>query len=146
MLRRFSICGMALSILVAASDACMATGAVAVGQPADITKDGVAIFTHVGAKNAEIAKQKALAGCKDLRDASTTSRALCKIVATFDNQCVAEALDPQDGTPGFGWAMSGNSKTASKEALANCRDTAGPDRQDACTINDNSLVCDGSAR
>lgn len=146
MLYRFSICGMALSILVATSDACMATGAVAVGQPADIAKDGVAIYTHVGAKTAEIAKQKALAGCRDLQGASATSRALCKIVATFDNQCVAQALDPQDGTPGFGWAMAGNSKTASKEALANCRDTAGPDRQDACVINDKSLWCDGSAR
>jgi len=125
---------------------CMAAGAVAVGEPADISQDGVAIFTYVRAKNAGEAKEKAMAGCKSLPNASTTSKALCKIVATFENQCVAQALDPQSGTPGFGWALARNSAQAREQALSNCRDTAGPTRQDACVVGPQDLWCDGSAK
>ena len=113
---------------------------------ADISKDGVAIFTYVRGENSSIAKEKALAGCKALPNASSTSKALCKIVATFEDQCVAEALDPQDGTPGFGWAMARNSKQAKEQALSNRRDTAGPTRKDACVVSERSLWCDGSAK
>jgi hypothetical protein len=124
----------------------MAAGAVALGQPSDIAKDGVAIFTFVKASSAELAKKEALAGCKALQGASDTSKALCKIVATFENQCVAESLDPKSGTPGFGWAMARNSRLAKEQALSNCRDTAGPKRQDACVIGPRDLWCDGSAK
>jgi hypothetical protein len=134
------------SIFMLASASCLAAGAVAVGLPADISKDGVAIFTYVNADSSGKAKQKALAGCKDLQSASATSRALCKIAATFENQCVAQALDPQNGTPGFGWAMARNSKSAKEQALSNCRDTAGADRQDACVVGEKDLWCDGSAK
>jgi len=125
---------------------CLAAGAVAVGEPSDIAKDGVAIFTFVNGKNAGEAKGKAMAGCKNLPTASSTSKALCKIVATFENQCVADALDPQSGTPGFGWAMARNSKQAKEQALSNCRDTAGPTRQDARVVGPRDLWCDGSAK
>lgn len=135
-----------LSIFMLPIAPCMAAGAVAVGEPAEIAKDGVAIFTHVNADSSGEAKKKALAGCKNLQSASQTSRALCKIVATFENQCVAQALDPQNGTPGFGWAMARNSRSAKQQALSNCRDTAGADRQDACVVGDTDLWCDGSAR
>ena len=127
-------------------DHCRAAGALAVGQPSDIAKDGVAIFTQVGSKDADEAKKNALAGCKNLANASQTSKDLCKIVATFRNQCVAAALDPQDGTPGFAWAMAPNSKEARENAVSNCRDTAGPTRQDACVVRPRSLWCDGSAK
>jgi hypothetical protein len=126
----------ALTISLMANGHGMAAGAVAVGQPADVSKDGIAIFTHVKANSAAEAKEKALAGCKSLPNSSETSKALCKIVATFENQCVAEALDPQNGTPGFGWA----------QALSNCRDTAGPTRQDKCVVGSDGLWCDGSAK
>jgi hypothetical protein len=107
MLYRIMVGAMALSMTASAlwlmaDDLCMAAGAVALGEPADIAKDGVAIFTQVNAANAKIAKERALAGCKALPNSSNTSKALCKIVATFENQCVAQALDPQNGTPGFG--------------------------------------------
>jgi Domain of unknown function (DUF4189) len=127
MLYRIMIGAMALSITalalcLMANDRCMAAGAVALGEPADIAKDGVAIFTQVNAANAKRAKELALAGCKALPNSSDTSKALCKIVATFENQCVAQALDPQNGTPGFGWAMAPNSKQAAEQALSNCRE------------------------
>lgn len=136
----------ALTLCLTVNGRCMAAGAVAVGEPADISKDGVAIFTHVNAENSNSAKQKALAGCKGLPNASDTSKALCKIVATFEDQCVAQALDPQSGTPGFGWAMARNSRLAREQALSNCRDTAGPTRKDACVVGKMDLWCDGSAK
>jgi hypothetical protein len=136
----------ALTLCFAVNDRCMAAGAVALGEPADISKDGVAIFTYVRANNSAEAEEKAMTGCKALPNASSTSKALCKIVATFEDQCVAQALDPQDGTPGFGWAMARNSKQAKEQALSNCRDTAGPTRKDACVVSERALWCDGSAK
>jgi uncharacterized protein DUF4189 len=136
----------ALAICLMANGRCMADGAVALGLPSDIAKDGVAIYTFVNADSPELAKQSAMAGCKGLQQASNTSRALCNIVAVFKNQCVAEAMDPKDGTPGFGWAMAGNSTSAREQALSKCRDTAGPTRQDACVVLPRGLWCDGSAK
>jgi uncharacterized protein DUF4189 len=136
----------ALAMCAAVNGCCMAAGAVALGQPADISKDGVAIYTFVNASNAEAAKKSALDGCKGLPSASATSKALCKIVATFENQCVAESLDPESGTPGFGWAMARNSRVAKEQALSNCRDTAGPTRQSFCVVQARALWCDGSAK
>jgi predicted dinucleotide-binding enzyme len=138
--------GTTLMLSLAMAGHGLAAGAVAVGEPADISQDGVAIYTFVNAPNAETAKARALEGCKGLQNASQTSRSLCKVVASFENQCVAEALDPQDGTPGFGWAMAGNSQEAKRQALSNCRDTAGPTRQDACIVDTKGLWCDGRAK
>ena len=146
MLYRVMIGATALTIGLMATGRCMAAGAVASGVPAEIAKDGVAIFTFVNAASAEIAKQKALEGCRSLPSASSTSRALCKVVATFVNQCVAESIDPESGTPGFGWAMAPNSRAARDQALSNCRDTAGPTRQDKCVVEARALWCDGSAK
>jgi hypothetical protein len=146
MLYRIMIGATALTLCLMVNGRCMAAGAVALGQPSDIAKDGVAIFTHVNASSMESAKQKALAGCKAMQDASSTSRALCKIIATFENQCVAESIDPDSGTPGFGWAMARNSKVAREQALSNCRGTAGPTRQNACVVEARALWCDGTAK
>ena len=146
MLYRMMVGASALIMCLTVNGRCMAAGAVALGQPSDIAKDGVAIFTFVRAASAELAKEKAMAGCKNLSTASTTSRALCKIVATFENQCVAESIDPESGTPGFGWAMARNSQLAREQALSNCRGTAGPTRQNACVVQAQALWCDGSAK
>jgi hypothetical protein len=143
---RMTIGATALALCLAANGRCMAAGAVASGVPADIAKDGVAIFTFVNAASAELAKQKALEGCRSLPSASSTSKALCKVVATFVNQCVAESIDPESGTPGFGWAMAPHSRAARDQALSNCRDTAGPTRQDKCVVEARALWCDGSAK
>jgi hypothetical protein len=146
MLHRMMIGATALAICLMANGPCMAAGSVALGQPADIAKDGVAIYTFVNAPTPENAKEMALAGCKSMTNASDTSKSLCKIVATFENQCVAESLDPVSGTPGFGWAMARDSNTSREQALSNCRDTAGPTRQEACVVESRALWCDGSAR
>ena len=147
MLYRMVIGATALAICLMVNGRCMAAGAVALGQPSDVAKDGVAIYTNVNSPTPERAKERAMAGCKSLPNASDTAKSLCKIAATFENQCVAQAIDPQNGTPGFGWAMAHNSKLAKEQALSNCRDTAGPTRQDACVVDSQKgLWCDGSAR
>lgn len=122
----------------------MAAGAVAAGVPPDVAAHGISLFTQVNDNSVKEAQQKALAGCHTV--GSTTSKALCKIVATFSNQCAAEALDPQDGTPGYGWSVQDTSAAAKAQALVNCRATAGPTCQDACVVGDRALWCDGSAK
>lgn len=126
--------------------AARAEGAVAVGLPQDVAKQGVSSFIYVNARTMADAKSEAVVGCKTKTPASASSKALCRVVATFRNQCAAEAFDPQDGTPGFGWAIADTLQEAKRDALANCRDTAGPDRQDACIVPSNGFNCDGRAR
>jgi hypothetical protein len=123
-----------------------AEGAIAVGLPQDVAKQGVSSFIYVNARTQDSAKSEALLGCKTKTPASPASKALCKVMATFRNRCAAEAFDPQDGTPGFGWAVADTLADAKRQAMANCRDTAGADRQDKCIIPDNGFNCDGSAR
>ncbi len=118
MLYRMVIGTTALAICLMVNGRCMAAGAVALGQPSDIAKDGLAIYTNVNSPTPARAKELAMAGCKSLPHSFDTSKALCKIVATFENQCVAQALDPKNGTPGFGWAMARNSKLAKEQALS----------------------------
>jgi hypothetical protein len=103
------------------SGASLAAGALAAGVPADVAADGIALFVHVRARTNAEAMAKALAGCRTLEISSTTSKALCKIVATFSNQCAAMAIDPQRGTPGWGWAIANNSLDAKNQAIAKCR-------------------------
>lgn len=123
-----------------------AEGAIAVGLPQDVAKQGVSSFIFVNGRTRQEARSEAVLGCKTKTPASDTSKALCRIVATFRNQCAAEAFDPDDGTPGFGWAIADTLQEAKEIALANCRDTAGPDRQKACIVPGNGFNCDGKAR
>jgi hypothetical protein len=131
--------------LILAIEPCMAAGALAVGLPSDVSKDGVLMWATVGAATTKKARDGALAGCKALTK-TPAMKNLCKVVATFSNQCTAQALDPQNGTPGWGYAIANNLVNAKNQALANCRATAGPTRQDACVIVKTSDRCDGAAR
>ena len=133
-----------LGVFLATPNAAQAAGAIAIGQPADVAQDGISMFIFVNASSASEARTKAVEGCKTV--GSQTARSLCKVMATFNNQCAAEALDPKDGTPGFGWAIADTETEAKSMALANCRDTAGPDRQDACVVPDKGTWCDGRGR
>jgi hypothetical protein len=133
----------ALTAVLIRTDPSMAAGAVAVGQPSDIAKQGVSYRETTNYKTMDQAKAAALTGCKS--NGSDQSKALCQVVATFSNQCVAEAYDPQTGTPGFGWAIGDTTRAAADQAMANCRSTAGPSRQTACQIAD-KVLCDGKAK
>lgn len=117
----------------------MAMGAFAAGIPDDIAAQGVAVGTGYNYSTRAKSEERALAECRK-RDAPQSTLALCKIMAHFDNQCLAVSLDPKDGTPGFGWAVGPTKSAASAEALQICRQTAGPGRAAYC--EESQINCD----
>jgi hypothetical protein len=123
-------------------------GAVAVGVPPDVAKQGFAAGHSVNAATPAEARKRALEGCHKSVGASAAAMKLCNVVATFSNQCMAVAMDPKDGTPGVGWAIAETQKEADAEAIAQCRNTAGPSRRDFCTIDSRGVnrACDGNAK
>jgi hypothetical protein len=128
-----------------------AAGAVAVGLPADVAKEGVSIGAIVNSDTADSANAGAIKQCKTppkttVSNTPVTTRTwqLCALVASFHDQCYAYAFDPQDGTPGFGWAVADDQPGAEKQALANCEKTAGRARKGACVMV--KSACDGSAK
>lgn len=118
-----------------------ADGAVAVGAPADVGKDGYAFGRTVNANNMSEASEHALNNCRTAKGATEAARNLCIVVMTFRNQCAAVAFDPEPGTPGAGWAVAPTREAAENQALAECIGVAGPGRRDACKISD--IGCDG---
>lgn len=110
-----------------------AEGALALGQPKDIARHGVAVGMADGLKNGNAAARDALAQCKS-SDVKADTRALCRVVRTFSKQCSAVAMDPKVGTPGFGWAIAKTETIAASQALANCKATAGFGRRNACRV------------
>src|SRR6266567_2287709 len=90
------------------------------------------------------ARQRALAGCRDVKNSTDAARSLCKILGTFHDQCVAGAEDPDAGTPGVGWAVAADKKTAEQQALAMCQAKSPPARRAACKVMTSG--CDGSAK
>jgi hypothetical protein len=127
----------------------MADGALAIGLPADVARQGFAAGFKMNANDMEAARLAALASCHEAAGASAEAKKLCTVVATFRDQCFAVAMDPADGTPGVGWAVAETSQLANQQALEQCRGSAGPKRRDYCEINPRSLDshgCDGSAR
>ena len=122
----------------------VAEGALAIGLPNDVTKDGVAMGWNTNSPTAAEARQKALAACRDVKISTDAARSLCTIVGTFHNQCVAGAEDPDAGTPGVGWAVAADKKTAEQQALAMCQAKSPPARRAACKVMTSG--CDGSAK
>lgn len=117
-----------------------ADGALAIGLPSDVAKDGFASGYSYYAGNIDAARRTALEYC---RRAPTKERArsLCEIVETFTHKCVAVAMDPKEGSPGVGWSVAASKSTAESEALARCEATAGDGRRQACKLS--SSDCDG---
>src|ERR1700674_1170466 len=77
----------------------VAEGALAIGLPNDVAKEGIALGWNTN---------------------SPTS--------SFHDQCVAGAEDPDPGTPGVGWAVAADKKTAQQRALAMCKAKSPPVR------------------
>jgi len=129
-----------------------AAGAVAVGVGPRGPASGYAIGYGFNQPNADAAKKQALQGCHGstvtsgdpVNDSMRQARKNCRVVGTFDNQCIASAIDPKDGTPGVGWAVGNTQKEADEQALARCKSTAGSGREAFCTVEDRR--CDGAAK
>jgi hypothetical protein len=143
MQHRIILGSMTLAVIFAQIGPSEAAGAIALGLPSDVAKQGVSMGDWVGASTMDDAKAKAVEKCKLSGTALTKS--LCKVVATFQNQCVSLVVDPQAGTPGFGWAVADTLQAASQQAMANCQDSDGPALKGGCQP-DTKPLCDGSAK
>jgi hypothetical protein len=139
----FAVAAAALSMVAVLSSApAFAAGAVAVGKPANIARNGIAVGLNGDFNTSAQARSDAIAGCKATK-VNASTRSLCKVVSTFSNQCAAVAMDPAGGTSGFGWAVANSTWQAKQQALASCKSSAG-DRAGDCQVVTTS--CDGSAR
>ncbi len=118
-----------------------ADGALAVGVPADVVKDGFAYGRNINSPDPKAASDRALELCRTAKDSTDAARKLCTIVMAFHAQCVSVAMDPKAGTPGVGWAVAPTRDAADQQALSNCMATAGPDRRQFCIKSDSA--CDG---
>jgi Domain of unknown function (DUF4189) len=98
-------------IAAAWTQGAVAAGALAIGITGDIAKDGYSIGIATNSGTEQQAKDAALGHCKT--HGGPLSESKCEIIVTFTNMCVAEAEDPQPGTPGAGWAV-GVDKTQRK--------------------------------
>jgi Domain of unknown function (DUF4189) len=141
----------AAGLLAFAPRSAAADGALAVGMPADVARLGFAYGSALDAASMDAARSAAIDGCRGaLGNASAELRKLCKVVATFRNQCFAVAMDPKDGTPGVGWAIAENQRMADRQAIEQCRTTAGASRRDFCTLDvqpgARSRGCDGAVK
>jgi hypothetical protein len=136
-----AVAALSMATMLPAAPA-LAAGAVAVGKPANVAKNGVAVGLNGDWDTNAHARTDAVTQCK-ATDVKASTRSLCKVVSTFSNQCAAIAMDPQGGTSGFGWAVAHSSWQAKQQAMASCRSSAGA-RSDACKVITTS--CDGSAR
>jgi hypothetical protein len=124
----------------------LAAGALAVGLPPDVAKGG---FTYGYSNNndeVDNADSKALNACRTTKDAANDARlrSLCKVIIDYSNVCIAVSMDPAAGTPGVGWAVAADLRSAEDLALKKCIATAGPSRRDACVVDHSG--CDGNAK
>ena len=123
-----------------------AAGALAVALPSDVAKGGFSYGYSNGNDDTATAEGKALNACRTTKDAANDARLrnLCKVIMDYANQCIAVTMDPAPGTPGVGWAIAGDLRTAEREAPKKCEETAGPGRAAACVVDHSG--CDGSSR
>lgn len=127
----------------------LADSALAVGLPADVGNDGFASGFQLNAPDMDTARKGAISGCQKSVGASDAAKKLCKVVATFKNQCFSVAIDPKDGTPGVGWSIAENQDQADAQAIAQCRTTAGAGREQFCIVMEGrgtNRGCDGNAK
>jgi hypothetical protein len=118
----------------------LAAGAIAIGEPQDVAKDGLAVGIVVNFANEAKAAETALANCRRYKDAPQATRDLCKVVQVFTGECVATVYDPKPSTPGWGWSVGFTKDVAADVAMANCRLSAGADRARYCAAA--TAMCD----
>jgi hypothetical protein len=124
--------------------AASAEGALVIAAPANIAEDGYSSGISYNYRTEAEAEARALRECRNSKDAPPSTRKLCQLVRRFVDQCAVVALDPQEGTPGAGWAVAPTLALARNEALRACNATAGSNRQGRCEISVEG--CDGRAR
>jgi len=111
-----------------------AHGAIALGVPADVEKDGVAEGDATNHASQAAAEKAALAECLSRASAPALSK-LCRVYRTFSHQCVAVSLDPNDGTPGYGWAVMDTKPEAEAAAVEDCKNRSPDERKSYCVVS-----------
>jgi hypothetical protein len=129
--KRSVVIGAALAAaVIACAPRAQAEGALALGSSGDIAKDGVSYGYSTNHATTADAVENALTECRGGKNAPKMA-AICKLVTTFKNECIAIAWDPQPGTPGMGIAFAPDKIGAEARALELCKMTAGIDRRNA---------------
>jgi hypothetical protein len=123
------------------ADSARADAALALGRPADVTSQGIAIGWAVDYGSRAAAEAEALARCRGFRDAPQATRDLCRVVESFAGSCLALALDPEPGTTGVGWGVHKDRDWAEDAALEACAKASAPRRREACRVA--VVRCDG---
>jgi hypothetical protein len=126
---------------VHSADVAWADAALAIGRPADVARQGIAIGWAVDHGSRSTAEAEALARCRGFRDAPQATRDLCRVVQTFAGSCLAVAMDPEPGTTGIGWGVHPDRDWAEDTALEACAEASSPKRRDACRVA--VIRCDG---
>jgi hypothetical protein len=112
-------------ILLAAVTLCpssgWAFGALALGVPESVRDQGIAMGVSWNLPTAQSAESEARRQCADFHTAPAKTRALCKVVRTFERQCVAIASDPAPGGEDWGWAVANSASDAEARALRSCK-------------------------
>jgi hypothetical protein len=142
MKNRHIVAALVATLVTAGSIGALAKGAVAVGETGDVATDGVSMGVAIDADNEPSARETAMGHCQNI--GGPKSKAACRIIRVFDNMCAVSALDPDAGTPGWGWAIASTKEEAADTAMAQCKATAGSDRQDKCVLD--VQLCDGKAK
>jgi hypothetical protein len=119
-------------------------GAVAIGIAPGGVVQGYAVGTAQNYPDEATARAKAIDACHRSTGSNAAAQSRCAVVATFNNQCFANAIDPKDGTPGVGWGIGDTQNDADALAMERCRNTAGPSRRQFCVVEDRH--CDGTAK
>jgi hypothetical protein len=135
-----AIVALTSTALAVSPGAAFAMGALAIGLPSDVSSQGFAFGISANDANPDRAAQDAMDLCLDAKGASSSARAMCRVIRTLHRQCAVVAMDPQKGTPGVGWAVASNAKTAQDRAMEKCYLSAGTDRRSYCAVS--GSVCD----
>jgi hypothetical protein len=98
-----------------------AFGALAVGVPQSIREDGIAMGVSWNMPTAQSAEREARKQCAEFQAAPVKTRALCKVIRTFERKCAAIASDPAPGGEEWGWAVGDSASQAEQLALRSCK-------------------------
>ena len=140
---RKELLGTAAALAALGSGAALAHGAVAIGLPDNYAEEGFSTGTTYDYDTRDEAARIALEQCvlQAREFESTLQEEACRVVATFEGQCLALAYDPDTGTRGFGWAVADTAEEAEDRAFAACQRSSTRDRAAFCAVVESD--CDG---
>ena len=127
-------CALLLAGAAAGAGLARAEGALAVGLPADVARQGLAVGWAVNHASREAAQAEALGRCRAAKEPPPATRDLCRVVESFEDACLALALDPDAGSTGVGWAVAQSRDAAEAAAMEDCRQSSDETRRAACRV------------